>query len=150
MIKTSLAVVAVAAFTLHSYVPHDTLAAWHTRTFEYLHQQHGHEDQQQAANVAGTWNISLHGHQVGLVLEQDGTTVTGTLMIMGKDVAVDGTFSDRALSLTGPAGAVDHAGEETVPMKLTATLKADGTLDGEMATAKGPMKWTAERLKGKK
>jgi hypothetical protein len=84
------------------------------------------------------------------VLEQDGRTITGTLMIMGKDVAVDGTFSDHLLSLTGAGAVADHAGDETVPMKLTATLKDDGTLDGEISTARGPMKWTAERLKGQK
>jgi hypothetical protein len=126
------------------------IAAWHARAHEYLQQQHAHNDHEDASNVAGTWNISLHGHQVALVLEQDGRTITGTLMIMGKDVAVDGTFSDRSLSLTAAGAVADHAGEETVPMKLTATLKDDGTLDGEISTARGPMKWTAERLKGKK
>jgi hypothetical protein len=148
MIKTSIALAVVAALA-HSVVPHDTIAAWHAQAHEYLQQQHADKDLQETPNVAGTWNISLHGHQVALVLEQEGRTITGTLMIMGKDVAVDGTFSDRVLSLTG-ADAVDHAGQETVPMKLTATLKDDGTLDGEISTARGPMKWTAERLKGTK
>jgi hypothetical protein len=102
-----------------------------------------------ADDVAGTWTISLEGHQIGLVLEQDGRTVTGTL-IMGKDVPVDGEFADRALTLTGPAAVGSHGDQQTVPMKITATLKDDGTLDGEMNTAHGPMKWTAERLERRK
>ena len=156
MIKTSIALVAVVALAHQSsfaprFMPHETLAAWHaawhTQAAEYLHEHATHE--QAAPNVAGTWNISLQGHQVALVLEQDGHTLTGTLMIMGKDVPVDGTLAERVLSLTGAGVVGDHAGEETVPLKLTATLKDDGTLDGEMSTARGPMKWTAERL-GKK
>jgi hypothetical protein len=152
MIKISLvAVVAVVALAHQSsLVPHETIAAWHAHVHAYLHSQHGHEDPQDAPSVAGTWNISLQGHQVALVLEQAGRTITGTVMMMGKDVPVDGTFSDRLLSLTGAGAVGDHTGQETVPMKLTATLKDDGTLDGEMATVRGPMKWTAERLKGKK
>jgi hypothetical protein len=157
MIKISIALAAVVALAHQSsftprLIPHETLAAWHatlhTQLFAYLHQQAAHEHQA-VANVAGTWNISLQGHQVALVLEQDGRTLTGTLMIMGKDVPVDGTLSARALSLTGAGAVGDHGSQETVPLKLTATLKDDGTLEGEMSTAHGPMKWTAERL-GKK
>jgi hypothetical protein len=103
-----------------------------------------------AEGVAGLWNISLEGHQVGLELEQDGRKVTGMMMIMGKEVPMDGEFTDRALTLSGPAAVGNHGDQQTVPMKITATLKDDGTLEGEMNTARGPMKWTAERLKPRK
>ena len=98
--------------------------------------------------VAGVWIILLEGHQIGLGLEQDGQKVTGTLQIMGKNVPVDGEFVGKSLSLVGDNAAVGtHGDEKTVPLKITATLKDDGTLEGEMNTARGPMKWTAERLK---
>lgn len=99
------------------------------------------------ANVAGTWIILLEGHQVGLGLEQDGRTVTGTLQIMGTNVPVDGEFVDRTLTLTGQGAVGSHGDDKTVPLRLRATLKDDGTMEGEMNTARGPMKWTAERLK---
>jgi hypothetical protein len=102
----------------------------------------------EAPAVEGTWNISLQGHPIALVLEQKGEAVTGTLMIMGKDVPVEGTFAGRALKLTGPAAVGEHGSEgKTVPLQLVATLQADDTLEGELTTARGPMKWTAERLK---
>lgn len=104
------------------------------------------------AGVAGTWDVLLMSHQVGLVLEQDpadASKVTGTLMIMGQDVPVDGTFVDGRLTLTGAARIGDHDNGAPVAMRLTATLKGDDTLEGEMATAKEPVKWTAERLKKK-
>jgi hypothetical protein len=100
--------------------------------------------------VAGTWNITLEGHQVALVLEQDGQHVTGALMIMGKDVPVDGAFADSTLTLSGSGSVGSHGDQEAVAMKLTARLKEDGTLEGEMNTPHGPMKWTAERFKSRK
>jgi len=97
--------------------------------------------------VAGVWIILLEGHQVGLGLEQDGQKVTGTLQIMGQNVPVDGGFVDRLLTLTGNASVGAHGDRQMAPMKITAKLKDDGTLEGEINTARGPMKWTAERLK---
>jgi hypothetical protein len=98
-------------------------------------------------SVAGVWLILMEGHQVGLGLEQEGAKLTGTLQIMGKNVPVDGDFIDSTLTLTGDAAVGAHGDRQTVPLKITATLKDDGTLEGEMNTARGPMKWTAERLK---
>lgn len=102
---------------------------------------------QNPESIAGTWVILLEGHQVGLGLEQNGTTVTGTLVIMGKNVPVDGEFIHPRLTLAGDAQVGLHGDQQTAPMKITGTLKEDGTLEGLMDTARGPMKWTAERLK---
>ena len=112
-------------------------------------------------NVAGTWDVNLMSHQMALVLEhdaKDATKVSGTLMIMGKDVQVDGEFVDGKLTLTGKGalmgprggdGHGDQAAPPSTPLKLTATMKDDGTLEGEMPMAQGAAKWTAERLKKK-
>ena len=89
-------------------------------------------------SVAGTWDVNLMSHQMALVLEhdaKDATKVSGTLMIMGKDVQVDGEFVDGKLTLTGkgalmgPRGADGHGDQATpsTPLKLTATMKDDGT-----------------------
>jgi len=103
-----------------------------------------------APSIAGTWNISLMGHPIALVLEQDGKKVTGTLMMMGKDVPVDGAFADGTLTLTSPAQIGAPGGHDTVPLALTAKLKEDGTLAGEITGPHGPMEWTAERLRQRK
>jgi hypothetical protein len=100
-----------------------------------------------AKTVAGTWNMTLMSHQVGLELTQDGTAVTGTLMMMGKDVTVEGTFVDGALTLVGIGARVaDREGGTPVEMKLTGRLTADDTLEGEVTSPRGPATWTAERL----
>jgi hypothetical protein len=112
-------------------------------------------------SVAGTWDVNLMSHQVALVLEQDAkdaTKVSGTLMVMGKDVEVNGEFVDGKLTLIGkgalmgPRGGDGHDGKDAppaTPLKLTATMKDDGTLEGEMPMPQGAAKWTAERLKKK-
>ena len=124
----------------------------------------------EAKNVAGTWNIEMMSHQIALVLEQDGTKVTGTLMIMGNDMPLKGTFVDSKLTLVGvkaeESGEANHNAdhghsnaahgdgaahaEGAEPRPITAMLMEDGTLSGEMQTTRGPVKWTGERLKTKK
>lgn len=112
--------------------------------------------QEKTKDVVGTWDMNLMSHQVALVLEQDGSKVTGTFSAMGKDMPVFGEFADNQLSLTGKGalmGAPSHDGgpaPEPVPMRLTGTLLEDGTLAGEMPSPMGVVKWTAERLKKKK
>ncbi len=108
-------------------------------------------------NVTGTWDMSMMSHQVGLVLEQDGTAVTGTLMMMGKDVPLSGDFTDGKLSLVGKGAFMSrpdgHGGEgqKPIPITLTGVLKDDGTLEGEVPGPQGgTAKWTAERLRKKK
>jgi hypothetical protein len=108
-------------------------------------------------NVTGTWDMSMMSHQIGLVLEQEGTAVTGTLMMMGKDVPLSGDFTDGKLSLVGKGAfmsrpdAHGEGGQKPIPITLTGVLKDDGTLEGEApAMGGGTAKWTAERLRKKK
>lgn len=106
------------------------------------------------STLSGTWNMSLNGGDhvvpVGLVLEQDGKTLTGTLMIMGKDVPLEGEYVDGALKLSGNAQIGTGDGHSLGPLKITGTLKDDGTLAGEFESPHGPLSWTAERLKKRK
>lgn len=113
------------------------------------------------ASLSGTWTMSLIGDHViplGLALQQDGTTLTGTLTMMGKDIPIKGELVKGAITLTGSATMMmrDHGATGETPgatrsapvgMKFTGTVQEDGTLAGELAAPLGPMKWTAERLK---
>jgi hypothetical protein len=117
------------------------------------------------ADFAGTWNIEVMSHQVALVIEpQEGNKVTGTMMMMGRDVPLKGELAGRSISFVGVkeveahvesahAGGASHVGNQnpTAGAKpIVVTLLEDGTLSGEMMTSGGPVKWVGEKLKAKK
>ena len=114
------------------------------------------------ADFTGTWNIEVMSHQVALVIEpQEGNKVTGTMMMMGRDVPLKGELVDRTITfvgvkLEGAAGAAHvagpgHEGNAKPNAKpIVVTLQDDGTLAGEMMAMNGPVKWTGEKLKTKK
>ncbi len=107
----------------------------------------------ESKSVTGTWDVNLMSHQFALVLDQQATKVTGTLMMMGKDIDVEGEFVDGKLSLLGKDAAFsrrDDPEHKPIPIKLVGMLKDDGTLEGEVPGPQGPAKWTAERLKKRK
>ncbi len=104
-----------------------------------------------ARTIAGTWILTAIGeHQVqlGLELKQDGKRVTGTLMVMGRSVSLEGELADRTLSLSGDGG--NAGGHLDGTVTLTATLKDDGTLEGMLRTAKISLPWTGERFTERK
>lgn len=100
-----------------------------------------------APSLTGTWVMLLQGHQVGLEIEQKEKVLMGTLYIMGQRVPVDGEVADRAFTLASDSQIGDANSHTTVPIKITGTHKPDDTLEGEIGMSRGPMKWTAERLK---
>jgi len=115
------------------------------------------------ADFAGTWNIELMSHQIALVIEPlDGNKVNATMMMMGRDVPLQGELVDNTLLLKGlkpEGGATEsptngpgvHAAPASEGAKpITVRLQEDGTIAGEMMTSQGPAKWTGERLKTKK
>lgn len=101
-------------------------------------------DQKPAPSVAGRWTMSVKGGPhgdtpMGLVLEQKGKKVTGTLATPhGDDFAVDGEFAEGTLTIA-TAGAGDAR------ISLTAKLKADDTLEGYLSSQMGDMTWTGRR-----
>jgi hypothetical protein len=134
--------------------------------------------QAKPASLTGTWNMSLIGDHVipvGLVLEQNGTALKGTFIMMGKDFPVVGEVTGHTFTLTGKGPAFgrpggDHAAGAAAParpaaagpqgarptgltadMTINGTADAEGALAGEMLTKMeartGTIKWTAERLK---
>lgn len=111
------------------------------------------------ADFAGTWNIELMSHQIALVIEpKEGNKVTATMMMMGRDVPLQGELADRTLTLVGVKSDFDAvpqhggvaAGNGPNARPLVMSLQDDGTLTGEMMTNKGPVKWTGEKLKTRK
>ena len=102
--------------------------------------------QPSSADVAGTWNISLQGHQLALVLEQKDAAVSGTLMLMNVDVPMTGTFKSGALALSGN-GEGDASGHLNGKVSVDATLADDGTLSGTLVSPRGKIAFKAERLK---
>lgn len=104
-------------------------------------------------DFAGTWNIEVMSHQVALVIEkQEGNKVTGTMMMMGRDVPLKGELVDRTITFVG----VRAEGEKDPHVNLAnakpivISMQDDGTLTGEMMTNNGPVKWTAEKLRTRK
>jgi hypothetical protein len=104
------------------------------------------------SSVAGDWSLSIHGDHVmttGLSLEQDGTVVTGKFMLRGKAAPADGEFVAGKLTLT-VRGAIsrDHQSKpQPATLVIIATMKEDGTLEGEMQSAHRPVRITAERFR---
>ena len=115
------------------------------------------------ADFAGTWNIELMSHQIALVIEpQEGNKATATMMMMGRDVRLQGELVDRTITFVGVkgegtgnaashGGADQHSGSQApAPRPITVTLQEDGTITGEMMTTGGPAKWTGEKLRSRK
>ena len=91
------------------------------------------------SNIAGTWVLDVQGHQVGLGLELDGKRLTGTLVVMGQNVLVEGEFDDSRFTLAS-------APDEARKVKISGKLKEDGTMEGDLDAGHGAHHWKAERL----
>ena len=91
-------------------------------------------------SVVGTWVLEIQGHQAGLGLEQSGSKLTGTLVIMGHNIPVEGEYADRSFTLAS-------APDDPNKVKLSGKLNEDGTLEGDVETRHGTLGWKAERLK---
>jgi hypothetical protein len=91
----------------------------------------------------------VEGHQIGLELEQKGTTVEGVMHAMGTRQLLKGTYVERALTLVGEKMEGEPAGPHGNPHAgpIEARMLDDGTLEGELSTNRGRTKWTGERLR---
>jgi hypothetical protein len=97
----------------------------------------------QSSSVSGKWDITAqtpHGVlTLALDLKQEGTAVTGTVLnFRNEKQPLQGDFKNGQLTLQSTQG------DE---MALSATLKADGTLAGQLSVAQGDVNWTAARAK---
>ena len=73
------------------------------------------------------------------------------MLAMGRRVLLVGDYVDRVLTLKGErpedGAGFSHGREEAKAGPIVATMKDDGTLEGELSTNRGRTKWTGERLK---
>jgi hypothetical protein len=107
---------------------------------------------QEPTTLTGDWTLSLIGDHVmrsGLVLEQSGTKLVGTMFLMGKEAAAEGEFVDGVFTLSVKAEMRDAEGH-AAPLKFVGKMQEDGTLAGDLDTPRGKHSWTAERLKKRK
>ena len=99
-------------------------------------------------DVSGVWIMMVEGHQIGLELEQKGTVIKGVMLVMGQRQLLEGTYIERELTLkaekTEDGSAGPHGSPNAGP--IVAKMLDDGTLEGELSTNKGRIKWTGERL----
>jgi hypothetical protein len=97
-------------------------------------------------DVTGTWVMDVAGHQIALELEQKDARVEGIMHAMGQRVLLVGEYKERALTLKGERPE-DGAGHDGKTGPIVATMLDNGTLEGELSTNHGRMKWTGERFK---
>ena len=104
-------------------------------------------------DLTGVWTMLVEGHQLGLELEQKGSDVEGVMLAMGRRVLLVGSYVDRVLTLKGErpedGAGFSHGDQPAQAGPITATMKDDGTLEGELSTNRGRTKWTGERLKAR-
>jgi hypothetical protein len=108
-----------------------------------------------APNVTGTWNMGLQGGHVvpvALTLEQNGTEVTGVILLPTPrngdrvEIQLKGELAGVALTLSG---AVD-GGAEPASIEIAGTVNDDGSMEGTLKGPHGKVSWTAERLRERK
>jgi len=97
----------------------------------------------QSQSVAGTWDVNCQTPHGPMTLEfdlkQDGSTVTGTVLnFRGQRQPVRGEYKNGELTLTSTDG------DE---LAVTATMKTDGSLAGEISVQQGDVALTATRAK---
>ena len=104
-------------------------------------------------DLTGVWTMLVEGHQFGLELEQKSNTVEGVMLAMGRRVLLVGSYVDRVLTLKGErpedGAGFSHGDQPAQAGPITATMKDDGTLEGELSTNRGRTTWTGERLKAR-
>lgn len=103
-----------------------------------------------APNVSGVWQMNVQGDHVlpiGMELKQDGTNVTGTVLVPAhgsgprKEVSLAGELAGHALTLSG-----DMDDAEGTKLEIAATLEKDGRLSGTLSAGAHSVRWTGERL----
>ncbi|MGE0360673.1 MAG: hypothetical protein AB7H93_09300 [Vicinamibacterales bacterium] len=102
-------------------------------------------------DVTGVWVMEVEGHQFGLELEQKDGKVEGVMLAMGRRVLLVGDYVERVLTLKGErpedgAGFPHGSEAEAKAGPIVATMKDDGTFEGELSTNRGRTKWTGARL----
>ena len=91
-------------------------------------------------SVAGMWTLAVTDQgSYPMVLAQKGKTVTGSIDGPHGLIQLKGEFGNGQLKFTGTS--------EAIKLSAMGTMKADGSLTGNMTSNVGDMEWTAIRKK---
>lgn len=91
-------------------------------------------------SIAGTWTLTAEGYTMSMVLTQKDKTIGGSLDSPHGPMPLKGEFVDGKLTVSASGENVHH-----LEVELTGTLRADGTLAGDLTSNVGNMSWTAVR-----
>jgi hypothetical protein len=91
-------------------------------------------------SVAGMWTLLVTDQgSYPMVLAQKGKAITGSIDGPHGLIQVKGEFTNGQLKMAGTSQAIQ--------LSATGSLKADGSLAGNMTSNVGDMAWTAVRAK---
>jgi hypothetical protein len=91
-------------------------------------------------SVAGIWTLLVMDQgSYSMTLSQKGRTITGSIDGPHGLIQLKGEFTNGQLKMAGTSQAIQ--------LSATGSLKADGSLAGNMTSNVGGMAWTAVRAK---
>jgi hypothetical protein len=97
-------------------------------------------------SVAGGWTVSVQEMSLHLVLMQKGKSLTGTLENPhGGLIPITGEFARGQIKFWGKS----QGGSVQIELSATGSVKADGSLAGNLTSNVGDMEWSAVRSKAK-
>jgi len=97
-------------------------------------------------SVAGGWTVSVQEMSLHLVLMQKGKNITGTLENPhGGLIPITGEFARGQIKFQGKT----QGGSVEIELSATGSVKADGSLAGNLTSNVGNMEWSAVRSKTK-
>ena len=97
-------------------------------------------------SVAGGWTVSVQEMSLHLVLMQKGKNITGTLENpYGGLIPITGEFARGQIKFWGKS----QGGAVQIELSATGSVKADGSLAGNLTSNVGDMEWSAVRSKTK-
>ena len=97
-------------------------------------------------SVAGGWTVSVQEMSLHLVLVQKGKNISGTLENPhGGLIPITGEFVRGQIRFWGKS----QGGSVQIELSATGSVKADGSLAGNLISNVGDMEWSAVRSKAK-
>ena len=95
-------------------------------------------------SVAGHWTVSVQDMPLHLVLMQKGKNISGSLENPhGGVIPITGEFAGGQIKFWGKS----QGGSVQIELSATGSVKADGSLAGNLTSNVGDMDWSAVRSK---
>lgn len=95
-------------------------------------------------SVAGAWTVSVQDMPLHLLLMQKGKNISGSLENPhGGVIPITGEFAGGQIKFWGKS----QGGSVQIELSATGSVKADGSLAGNLTSNVGDMDWSAVRSK---